>query len=325
MKKRNFISLVVLLLTLVGFLIYLYAKAIGVGDSLEKTHPYLAYAFYGIVSIVVLYFVVRPFLIVLFSPTYSLYSVSHENPNHHFKDYRKMVKLSKTLIRKKLVKKENIELLTNELKANSSYSNENYIQLKKVVKTVLNDDVKKDIRRIIISTARDTMYLTALSQNSFVDILVVVVNNFNMIKKIVIRCGFRPSYVKLMKLYFNVILSSLIAEGAENLDFNSLLGGGLKGLAKPIVGSIVDGALNGFFMLRTGFLAKNYIFEESENEKFNLVKSAMVEAGAAFPELAVSSVMKPIVDAFKGTIINPTRDIVKKVFSSKPVLEEISE
>ena len=50
------------------------------------------------------------------------------------------------------------------------------------------------------------MYLTALSQNSFVDILVVVVNNFNMIKKIVIRCGFRPSYVKLMKLYFNVIL-----------------------------------------------------------------------------------------------------------------------
>ena len=51
----------------------------------------------------------------------------------------------------------------------------------------------------------------------------------------------------------------------------------------------------------------------------------MVEAGAAFPELAVSSVMKPIVDAFKGTIINPTRDIVKKVFSSKPVLEEISE
>ena len=94
-----------------------------------------------------------------------------------------MVKLIKTLIRKKLVKKENIELLTNELKANSIYSNENYIQLKKVVKTVLNDYVKKDIHKIIISTARDTMYLTALSQNSFVDILVVVVNNFNMIKK----------------------------------------------------------------------------------------------------------------------------------------------
>jgi hypothetical protein len=35
--------------------------------------------------------------------------------------------------------------------------------------------------------------------------------------------------------------------------------------------------------------------------------------------------MKPVVDALKGTIVTPTKEIVKKVFSSKPVLEEITE
>lgn len=326
MKKRNFISLLIILLTLIGLLIYLYSKAINVGASLETTHPYLAYAFYAIVSIVVLYFIVRPFLIILFSPSLSFYHLKEiDSKKEKKRNYKKLVKLSKRISKKKLVKRENIVILNNELTKSYDNFDEKYLNLKKTIRNVLNDDLKKDIRKIIISSARDTMYLTALSQNSFIDILVVVVNNFNMVKKIVTRCGFRPSYVRLMKLYLNVVMSSLIAEGAENIDFGSLLGGSLKGLAKPLVGSVIDGALNSFFMLRTGFLTRNYIFEESEENKYNIIKSAMVEAAAALPELAVQSVMKPVVDALKGTIVTPTKEIVKKVFSSKPVLEEITE
>ena len=333
MRKRNLLSLIILILSFFGFMLFLFAKASEVGITLRATHPYVEYAFYSLAGIGALFFIVRPFFIVLLSPSFTLYHLKSNigEPNRKImKDnYDKLKKISAKLIRERLIKEESIVLLNSELNSDNKDFTERYQSLKREVNHVIAVDIKKDIRRIIMSTARDTMYLTALSQNSFIDTFVVVVNNFRMVKKIIQRCGYRPSFFRLLKLYVNVIFSSLVAEGAQNVDLGSLLGNSIKGIAKPILGSVVDGALNSFFMLRTGFLTKNYIFNEvSDSNEFNIINSAMIEAAAALPELAIHSVIKPIIDILMGTIVTPTKGIVRKVFSGKsmyPELEEINE
>ena len=201
-----------------------------------------------------------------------------------------------------------------------------YTDLKSLIDNSINKDLKKDIRNIVISASRDTLYLTSISQNSFVDVLVVVINNFRLLKKIVVRCGFRPSFFRLLKFYVNVSFSALVADGAQNMDVNGLFGGTLKGLAKPVVGSLLEGSVNAFFMLRTGFLARNYILEECDDtdSKDAVRRSAFIDASAALPELAIHSIITPVTNAVMGGVVNPTKKVVKELFSKKEklVIEE---
>ena len=204
------------------------------------------------------------------------------------------------------------------------------MSFQKVLVKVLNEDIKKDIRDIIIDSAKDTLYLTSLSQNGLVDALIVLVNNFRMLKKIVIRCGFRPSFFRLFKFYCNVGISSLVADGAEQIDIQSMLGSAVKSFAKPIIESLVSGGVNAFLMLRTGFLARNYIFLDAEeaNGKEEATQGAILDATAALPELTIKSVLTPVANAVNNTIVNPTKTAVKTLFGKKENLiveEEIKQ
>ena len=238
-----------------------------------------------------------------------------------------MYKFSKRLIRNKSINEENLALLKNELSKKDLDLVEKDVSLQKLLQQIIVNDVQKDIKNIIITSAKDTLYLTSLSQNGLVDALVVIVNNFRMLKKIVIRCGFRPSFFRLLKFYINVAVSSLIADGLEKVDISSLLGGTLNSIAKPLVGSVINGAVNALTMLRTGFLARNYIFLDAKNEKEEAVNGAFLEAVKVLPELVVKSVLTPITKAVSNTIVNPTKKVVKTLFSKQEnlVIEEEEE
>ncbi len=333
MKKRNIVSLFLIIVGFSAFLLWILAKAYEVGGELTSISVYLEYFYYVAVSVIAYLLLVRPFLIVMFSPSFSLDIISHKLTGEQkrrviAKNYKQLRKYANRLVNKKLISDENIELVKNELKRKDGTLKEKYLSIKKLLDNITTKDLKKDIRKIVVNSARDTLYLTSLSQNGFIDVLVVVINNFRMLKRIVVRCGFRPSFLRLFKFYVNVSLSSLIADGSQKMDYNALLGNSLKGITKPIVGSLLDGLVNAFFMLRSGFLARNYIFDEfkDEKEKMNVMNSAFVEAAAALPELTVSSVLKPISDALVGTIVNPTKKVVKTLFSKEKedILEEVS-
>ena len=210
----------------------------------------------------------------------------------------------------------------NELKKKEGELVDKYTSLKNIIDDCLNKNLKKDLRSIIVGASKDTLYLTSISQNSFIDILIVVINNFRLLKKIVVRCGFRPSFVRLLKFYINVSFSALIADGAQKMDVNSLFGGTLKGLAKPVVGSLLDGSVNAFFMLRTGFLARNYILDECDDaeSKSESRRSAFVDASAALPELAIHSLITPVTQVVMNGVVNPTKKAVKDLFSKKEQL-----
>ena len=68
-------------------------------------------------------------------------------------------------------------------------------------------NARKNIDELVVNSAKDTLILTAMSQNGFVDFIVVLTNNFRMIKKIIVMCGFRPTFMRTLKLYINVFFS----------------------------------------------------------------------------------------------------------------------
>lgn len=327
MKKKNIISCLIIILGFTAFILWVVSMAFKIGNNLENISVYLKYFYYFTAFIVIYFLLIKPFLEVMFAPSFTLERLHKELEGKQKKivvinNYKKLRKLAKRLINKKLVNDENAELLKSELKRKEGTLVEKYVSLKALIDKVINKDLRKDIRSIVISASRDTLYLTSISQNSFIDILIVVINNFRLLKKIVLRCGFRPSFIRLLKFYINVSFSALIADGAQKIDVNSIFGGALKGLAKPIVGSLLDGTVNAFFMLRTGFLARNYIIEEcnDEDEKEEVRRSAFMDAASAIPELTVHSIIAPVTDIIMGGVVNPTKKAVKQLFSKKEKL-----
>lgn len=331
MKRRNLISFVVIILGFIAFLLWVVSIAFKIGMNLKNVTIYLQYFYYFIAAIVVYFLLIKPFIVVMFAPSFSLEKINRKLTGKQkssivSKNYKSLRKLAVRVINKKLVKEDRCALLKKELKRKEGDLASKYESLKELLDTCIKKDLKKDIRKIIIDASKDTLYLTSISQNSFIDILIVVINNFRLLKKIVIRCGFRPSFMRLLKFYINVSFSALVADGAQKMDANSVFGGTLKGLAKPIVGSLLDGSVNAFFMLRTGFLARNYILEEcsDEDSKNEVRRSAFVDASSALPELAVNSVIAPVGQVVMDGVINPTKKAVKELFSKKEklVIEE---
>lgn len=327
MKKKNIISCLLIVLGFTAFILWVVSMAFKIGNNLGNISVYLKYFYYFTAFIVIYFLLIKPFLEVMFAPSFTLERLHKELKGKQKKivvanNYKKLRRLAKRLINKKLVNEENITLLKNELKRKEGSLVDKYTSLKTLIDKVINKDLRKDIRSIVISASRDTLYLTSISQNSFIDILIVVINNFRLLKKIVIRCGFRPSFMRLLKFYINVSFSALIADGAQKIDVNSIFGGALKGLAKPIVGSLLDGTVNAFFMLRTGFLARNYIIEEcnDEDEKEEVRRSAFMDAASAIPELTVHSIIAPVSEIIMGGVVNPTKKAVKQLFSKKEKL-----
>lgn len=331
MKKRNFVACIFIILGFIAFLLWVVSSAFKIGTNLKEISIYLQYVYYVTAVLVIYLLLIRPFIIIMFAPSFTLEKINRKLEGKQkksvvAKNYRNLRKLASRLIKKKLVSKENVSLLKEELKKKEGTLAEKYTSLKSLIDKCINKDLKKDIRAIVINASRDTLYLTSISQNGFVDILIVIVNNFRMLKKIVLRCGFRPSFVRLFKFYVNVSFSALIADGAQKMDVNSLFGNALKGLAKPVVGSLLEGSVNAFFMLRTGFVARNYILEECDDadEKDSVRRSAFIDAASALPELTVHSLITPVTQAIVGSVVNPTKKAVKGLFSKKQqlVIEE---
>lgn len=331
MKKKNIVACTFIILGFIAFLLWVVSMAFNIGKDLKDISIYLQYVYYVLAALVIYLLLVKPFLVVMFAPSFSLEKVSKslqgkQKKSVVAKNYKNLRKLAFRLVKKNLVSEENMKLLKEELKKKEGDLVSKYTSLKELIDNCINKDLKKDIRSIVVNASKDTLYLTSISQNSFVDILVVVINNFRLLKKIVIRCGFRPSFMRLLKFYINVSFSALIADGAQKMDVNSLFGNTLKGLAKPVVGSLLDGSVNAFFMLRTGFLARNYILEECNDEesKSETRRSALLDASTALPELAIQSIIAPVTDAVMNSVVNPTKKAVKELFSKKEklVIEE---
>ncbi len=293
MKKNKFWILIGIGVSIVILLI-LISTVISVGERLRKLNEYVEYGFYLLSAILLWVLIINPVRVILFSPTFSIVTVLEDVDS---KDFRVYQKVASNMLKN--------ELLSEDDKTSIKTNIRNKQELVPVMNKVFDTTIKKEINKIIFNNAKTVMISTAISQNGRLDMITVLSVNLKMIKEIVLKCGFRPSYSKLGKLSVNVMMTSLIAESLEGLDINDLFPQSTANflaelpLVKPIMNSFVQGVSNALLTMRVGFVTRKYLFSDAKTaSKSEIRRSAIKESIKMLP-----SVIADVVAYFPSKIV----------------------
>lgn len=277
------------------------SSVLQLGEKLNKISIYLEYSFYVISGLLFIILFIRPVVLVMFSPTFSMDSLfsDEENARKNFHMYKKV---SKNLLSE--------EFITEEEKSALEKSLTDPIILKENLSKVFDTTIKKELNKVIISHAETVFMSTAISQNGRLDAIAVLTINLRLIKELVTKCGFRPSYPALGRLSFNVLTSAIIAESLEDLKFSELFPqSSMNALSeipflKTVTGSLAQGSGNALLCLRVGIICRNYLFMNLKGIPRKQIKRlAFAEAVTLFPRVvgqSIKKVPKRIKDIFKN-------------------------
>lgn len=281
-KKINTFWILIGIGSLIFILMILVSNVLDVGEKLRSINVYVEYAFY-VLSVVLLYFLIlNPLRIILFAPTFSIVTVLDKDNNKSYKVYKKV---AKTLIQNNSLDEDDKKKIRSGLK--------NKEELKVTLSRIYDSSIKKQINKIILKNAKTVFISTAISQNGKLDMATVLSVNFKMIKEIVVKAGFRPSYPKLGKLALKVLSTALIAENLEGLEFTDLFPQSTANvlseipLIKPLTNSILNGLSNGLLTLRIGICARRYLFSDMKKvTQDDIRKKSIKESVMMLPLLA---------------------------------------
>lgn len=233
------------------------SNIIEVGERLRGVHAYVEYAFYGLSVLLVYVLILNPLRIILFAPTFSVDALMDEDKRAKiYKD------AAKNMLKNTYLTEEDKTLLRDSMQDKEA--------LKKNMKLVFSTTIKKEINELIIKNAKTVLVSTALSQNGNLDMLSTLTINIKMIREIVTMAGFRPSYPNLGKLSLNVLITSIVAEGIEDLEINELLpskvGETMTDLPflKTISSSVLGGISNALLTCRVGIVTRSYLFRDNQ-------------------------------------------------------------
>jgi len=233
------------------------SNIIEVGERLRGVHAYVEYGFYGLSVLLVYVLILNPLRIILFAPTFSVDALMDEDKRA--KIYRDA---AKNMLKNTYLTEEDKTLLRDSMQDKEA--------LKKKMKLVFSTTIKKEINELIIKNAKTVLVSTALSQNGNLDMLSTLTINIKMIREIVTMAGFRPSYPNLGKLSLNVLITSIVAEGIEDLEINELLpskvGETMTDLPflKTISSSVLGGISNALLTCRVGIVTRSYLFRDNQ-------------------------------------------------------------
>lgn len=134
----------------------------------------------------------------------------------------------------------------NVLKLAVARDTKNDQELKAVLTTIYQEDVKKSADKMIRKSAVRVGITTALSQSSLVDTLFMVTYELTLIKDIVFLYGYRPSEAQMAIIYKNVLRNALVAYGVSNV--TSGVG---KSLSSSLVTALEKVSHSGNFLAST--------------------------------------------------------------------------
>ena len=297
MKKVKKLWIVVGIGITIFFMIILISDIIAAGEKIRKISPYLEYGFYVLTVLLFYFLIFNPLRIILFSPSFSIVTVVDEENEKNLKVYKRIVK---TLKDAKSINEDDVKRLE---------SCETSGELREELSLVFNSSIKKEINRIIRKNAKTVLVSTAICQSGKLDMYTVISINIKMIKEIVVKCGFRPSYPKLGKLAVRVFSTALIAESLEGLDFSDIFPQSTVNyladvpLVKPIATSLIGGISNALLTLRVGVVTRNYLFSEGKlnkdeirtraiKESLKIIPGVIKDAFAYFPNKIIKAFTK---------------------------------
>lgn len=265
-KKAN--RKLIKLFVLVGSVllsIVLVSCIIDIFDFFYKLHPYAGYGSLALVILLLLIFVLRPIIVALSTPCFTLDVVDVESKKKvSRKNYRNLKKVAKNLI--------NGDVISDESKALIKSKENNRKELNNALRNVYDNEISKQINKIINESSAKVLLSTAISQNNRFDAATVALVNIRMIMRIVVTCGYHPSYPQLYKLIAKVFRNALIAYTIQSINVDELIFNGINKLVKgaltsiPFVSevskSVTQGAANALLTLRVGIMTRKYLYEE---------------------------------------------------------------
>ena len=265
----------------------LISNIMDVGERLRRINVSVEIAFYIVSALVVYFLIINPIRIIIFSPTFQIQTVLDKDTRKTRKIYKKV---AKNIIKKNKIDETAIAELRQSIKDPA--------ELRLNLMKLYNDNVKKELNKIIIRNAKTVMISTAISQNGKLDMFTVLAVNLKMIKELVLECGFRPSFTNLGKLSVNVMVTALIADGLEDLNFNDLFPASTTvflsdiPLIKPIMSSIMQGISNALLTLRIGLVTRRFLFSDlKEVSKKEIRREALKESIKMLPVIVKESIV----------------------------------
>lgn len=268
-------------------LLFVISSVINVGEKfrgLGEYGKYIEWGFYGLVAILLWFLLINPIRIIVFSPDLSIITTFDEDSNKYNGLYKKV---AKNIVKNNELSEDDVLLLTKY---------KNVVELKLNLQIVFDRSVKNQLNKLIISRAKTVMISTAISQNAKVDMFTVYAVNLNLIKCLVEKCGFRPSYRNLSKLSLKVLSTALIADGLQSLSVDDLLpNSAMKTLdnipfIKPVLSSVTQGIANALLTIRIGVVTRKYLFKDGNViTRENIRSQAWKESLKLIPELVADT------------------------------------
>ena len=220
----------------------------------------------GLIFAILAIFVLRPLIIALSSPMFTLDIVDPSKAGEISRsNFKKMQKVAKNIIKTNdNVSQESKNLLRTFI--------HNKVELNNTLKMIYKKEIKKDIMKTINETSTKVMLTTAISQSNKFDALNVVLLNVRMIMQICVKCGYHPTYAKLSKLILKVYRNAIFAYAVQSFNLEDLVVSGVDKLVngalssipflKEVTKGLTQGASNALLTLRIGIITRKYLYEE---------------------------------------------------------------
>ena len=266
--------------------ISLVGNIITIGDKAAEIHPWVGWGFYIVLGLFVLRFIVWPTLKFLFTPELK-------------GDERDRIDEMESDELKSYIKKMSLTQQERDLFATAEGDLEG-------VKMILKKR-DEEATRLIRKAALNVFIVTGISQNGSFDIITAFGMNLQMINRIVNLRHRRPTFTQLLELYVVIIASTLIISLTDNIldeiDTSELFGSVAGGLAKTLVSSSINGAMNAYMTLRIGKMTMKYLELGSKNFKQNRSKIRREVRRSAIKEVPAiaKSGLESVTNAVKST------------------------
>ena len=285
-SRRSFIICAVALVSIV--VISLVGNIITIGDKAAEIHPWLGWGFYIVLGLFLLCFVVVPTLKFIFTPELK-------------GDERNEIDLMESDELRHYIKRLSLSQQERELFATA----ESELEGVKMIIKKRDEEATKLVRK----AALNVFIVTGISQNGSFDIITAFGMNIQMINRLVNLRHRRPTFTQLLELYVVILSSTLIISLTDNIldeiDGNELFGSVAGGLAKTLVASAVNGAMNAYMTLRIGKMTMKYLELGSKNFKQNRSKLRREARRSALKE--VPTIAKCGVESISGTMKNSAK------------------
>ena len=269
--------------------ISLVGNIITIGDKAAEIHPWVGWGFYIVLGLFVLRFIVWPTLKFLFTPEMK-------------GDERDRIDEMESDELKSYIKKMSLTQQERDLFATA----EGDLEGVKMILKKRDEEATKLIRK----AALNVFIVTGISQNGSFDIITAFGMNLQMINRIVNLRHRRPSFTQLLELYVVIIASTLIISLTDNIldeiDTSELFGSVAGGLAKTLVSSSINGAMNAYMTLRIGKMTMKYLELGSKNFKQNRSKIRREVRRSAIKEIPAiaKSGLESVTSAVKSTTMD---------------------